>query len=281
MTAVARGAVAVARWEVDERRQRSAERRRVAARWPRSAPAERRLRRRGPAGNHHRGAGGKHQADRGDHRGRPASRSTPHCTPLLEVVALGRSMPHRNPKSGLGCAAYPRSRAVRGDSPMTAGGGVLPRPARRRPGAERRRQRRRVLTGAVVAGLLAGEGWLYVLRGAQGGWTPARYVADSLPLLALAGADGQPLLRVAGQRGCSPARLTGCRLGAARRRAAPGGARGRAVPGPAAARRRRRQYALVAQSPFERRDHEPCSRRRAVGGSARCLRSAAHYPGEP
>ncbi len=52
-----------------------------------------------------------------------------------------------------------------------------------------------VLTGAVVAGLLAGEGWLYILRG--GGWLDAGpNVRDSLPLLALAGADGQPLLRV-------------------------------------------------------------------------------------
>jgi hypothetical protein len=51
-------------------------------------------------------------------------------------------------------------------------------------------------TVAVVAGSLAGEGWLYVLRGA--GWLHSGpSVADSLPLLALAGADGQPLFRVA------------------------------------------------------------------------------------
>jgi hypothetical protein len=48
----------------------------------------------------------------------------------------------------------------------------------------------------VVLGLLAGDGWLYILRGV--GWFavgPA--VGDSLPLLQLAGFDGQPLLRVA------------------------------------------------------------------------------------
>jgi hypothetical protein len=51
-------------------------------------------------------------------------------------------------------------------------------------------------TLAVVAGLLTGEGWLYVLRGT--GWLHAGpSVADSLSLLSLAGADGQPLLRVA------------------------------------------------------------------------------------
>jgi hypothetical protein len=50
-------------------------------------------------------------------------------------------------------------------------------------------------TLAVLAGLLAGEGWLYVLRGI--GWLHSGpSIADSLPLLALAGADGQPLLRV-------------------------------------------------------------------------------------
>jgi hypothetical protein len=52
------------------------------------------------------------------------------------------------------------------------------------------------LTLVVLVGLLVGEGWLYVLRGI--GWLHAGpSVADSLPLLSLAGADGQPLLRVA------------------------------------------------------------------------------------
>ena len=52
------------------------------------------------------------------------------------------------------------------------------------------------LTLAVAAGALAGEGWLYVLRGT--GWLDSGLsIADSLPLLALAGADGQPLARVA------------------------------------------------------------------------------------
>jgi hypothetical protein len=76
---------------------------------------------------------------------------------------------------------------------MTAGSGVL---RRRRAGpALSVAGNGVVLTGAVLAGLLAGEGWLYVLRGA--GWLDAGpNVGDSLPLLALAGADGQPLLRV-------------------------------------------------------------------------------------
>lgn len=48
---------------------------------------------------------------------------------------------------------------------------------------------------AVVAGLLAGAGWLYVLRGL--GWLGlGPRVGDALPLLQLAGTDGQPLLRV-------------------------------------------------------------------------------------
>lgn len=48
---------------------------------------------------------------------------------------------------------------------------------------------------AVFIGLLAGDGWLYVLRGA--GWfASGPNVGDSLPLLQLAGFDGQPLLRV-------------------------------------------------------------------------------------
>jgi hypothetical protein len=47
----------------------------------------------------------------------------------------------------------------------------------------------------VVAGLLAGFGWLYVLRGL--GWLGlGPRIADSLPLLQLAGFDGQPALRV-------------------------------------------------------------------------------------
>lgn len=51
-------------------------------------------------------------------------------------------------------------------------------------------------TAAVVLGLLAGYGWLYVLRGA--GWLRSGpRVGDSLPLLQLAGFDGQPLARVA------------------------------------------------------------------------------------
>jgi hypothetical protein len=55
----------------------------------------------------------------------------------------------------------------------------------------------RVLAGVliVVGGLLAGFGWLYVLRGL--GWLGlGPRIADSLPLLQLAGFDGQPLLRV-------------------------------------------------------------------------------------
>ena len=47
----------------------------------------------------------------------------------------------------------------------------------------------------VLVGLLAGYGWLYVLRGL--GWLGAGpAVGDALPLLQLAGFDGQPLLRV-------------------------------------------------------------------------------------
>jgi hypothetical protein len=47
----------------------------------------------------------------------------------------------------------------------------------------------------VVAGLLAGTGWLYVLRGLH--WLEVGpRIADSLPLLQLAASDGQPLLRV-------------------------------------------------------------------------------------
>jgi hypothetical protein len=47
----------------------------------------------------------------------------------------------------------------------------------------------------LFAGLLAGTGWLYVLRGLQWLGLGPR-VADSLPLLQLASFDGQPLLRV-------------------------------------------------------------------------------------
>jgi hypothetical protein len=47
----------------------------------------------------------------------------------------------------------------------------------------------------VLLGLLAGFGWVYVLRGL--GWLGAGpRVGDTLPLLQLAGFDGQPLLRV-------------------------------------------------------------------------------------
>src|ERR1700733_4549160 len=49
---------------------------------------------------------------------------------------------------------------------------------------------------AVIVGLLAGYGWLYVLRG-TGWFASGPSVGDSLPLLQLAGFDGQPLLRVA------------------------------------------------------------------------------------
>jgi hypothetical protein len=51
-------------------------------------------------------------------------------------------------------------------------------------------------TLAVILGLLAGYGWLYVLRG-TGWFASGPSVGDSLPLLQLAGSDGQPLLRVA------------------------------------------------------------------------------------
>jgi hypothetical protein len=47
----------------------------------------------------------------------------------------------------------------------------------------------------VVAGLLAGTGWLYVLRGLH--WLAVGpRVSDALPLLQLAASDGQPLVRV-------------------------------------------------------------------------------------
>jgi hypothetical protein len=47
----------------------------------------------------------------------------------------------------------------------------------------------------VLAALLAGTGWLYVLRGLH--WfTIGPRLSDSLPLLQLAGFDGQPLVRV-------------------------------------------------------------------------------------
>ena len=47
----------------------------------------------------------------------------------------------------------------------------------------------------VLAGLLAGLGWLYVLRGPHWLGLGPR-ISDALPLLQLAGADGQPLMRV-------------------------------------------------------------------------------------
>jgi hypothetical protein len=47
----------------------------------------------------------------------------------------------------------------------------------------------------IVVGLLAGTGWLYVLRGLH--WLDVGpRIGDSLPLLQLATFDGQPLLRV-------------------------------------------------------------------------------------
>lgn len=47
----------------------------------------------------------------------------------------------------------------------------------------------------VVAGLLAGTGWLYLLRGL--GWLDVGpRIGDALPLLQLASFDGQPLARV-------------------------------------------------------------------------------------
>jgi hypothetical protein len=48
---------------------------------------------------------------------------------------------------------------------------------------------------AIVAALLSGIGWLYVLRG-LGWFTIGPNVRDSLPLLQLAGFDVQPLGRV-------------------------------------------------------------------------------------
>jgi hypothetical protein len=48
---------------------------------------------------------------------------------------------------------------------------------------------------AVVAGLLAGTGWLYVLRGLHWLGVGPR-ISDALPLLALAASDGQPVVRV-------------------------------------------------------------------------------------
>jgi hypothetical protein len=48
---------------------------------------------------------------------------------------------------------------------------------------------------ALVAGLLAGTGWLYAFRGLHWLGVGPR-IADSLPLLQLASADAQPLLRV-------------------------------------------------------------------------------------
>jgi hypothetical protein len=62
-------------------------------------------------------------------------------------------------------------------------------------GTMRRSGRVAVMAVIVVAGLLAGTGWLYVLRGLH--WLRlGPRVADSLPLLQLAAGDGQPLVRV-------------------------------------------------------------------------------------
>lgn len=62
----------------------------------------------------------------------------------------------------------------------------------------------------VLAGLLAGTGWLYVLRGLH--WLGAGpRIGDSLPLLQLASFDGQPLLRVLVAWGLAGA-LTGIAL---------------------------------------------------------------------
>ncbi len=48
----------------------------------------------------------------------------------------------------------------------------------------------------VTAGLVAGTGWLYVLRGLH--WLgDGPRVSDALPLLQLAASDGQPVVRVA------------------------------------------------------------------------------------
>jgi hypothetical protein len=47
----------------------------------------------------------------------------------------------------------------------------------------------------VLAGLLAGTGWLYVLRGLHWLGLGPR-ISDALPLLQLAASDGQPLARV-------------------------------------------------------------------------------------
>ena len=64
----------------------------------------------------------------------------------------------------------------------------------------------------VVAGLLAGTGWLYLLRGL--GWLDVGpRVGDALPLLQLASADGQPLGRVLVAWAGAGA-LTGVALGA-------------------------------------------------------------------
>lgn len=64
------------------------------------------------------------------------------------------------------------------------------------PGVVLRRATTSVGAVAVLfAGLLAGMGWLYVLRSL--GWLASGpRVADALPLLQLAGGDGQPLVRV-------------------------------------------------------------------------------------
>jgi hypothetical protein len=62
-------------------------------------------------------------------------------------------------------------------------------------GTLRRGGRAAVWAVILVAGLLAGTGWLYVLRGLH--WLAlGPRIADSLPLLQLAASDGQPLVRV-------------------------------------------------------------------------------------
>lgn len=51
------------------------------------------------------------------------------------------------------------------------------------------------MLSALVGGLVAGVGWLYLLRG-LGWFALGPPVGDSLPLLQLAGYDSQPLARV-------------------------------------------------------------------------------------
>lgn len=67
---------------------------------------------------------------------------------------------------------------------------------RRGGGAALRRGSGTAVTVVIIAaGLLAGTGWLYVLRGLH--WLRiGPRVPDALPLLQLAASDGQPLLRI-------------------------------------------------------------------------------------